>query len=98
LLITEGEKDTLSWASYGALGWGLLPVSVPFGAKWKGQDKARPSPNREWLDRCWPWMQQFEQVFVAMDSDDAGRRAAADLITEIGPRRCRLVELPEVNT
>lgn len=97
LLITEGEKDALSWASYGAMAWGVLPVSVPFGAKWKGQDKARPSPNREWLDRCWPWMQRFEQVFVAMDSDDAGRRAAGDLIAEIGPRRCRLVELPEVN-
>jgi hypothetical protein len=30
-----------------------------------------------------------------MDSDEAGQRAAADIITEIGPRRCRLVELPE---
>jgi hypothetical protein len=29
-----------------------------------------------------------------MDMDDAGQRAAADIITEIGPRRCRLVELP----
>lgn len=95
LLITEGEKDALSWASYGCMAWQILPVSVPFGAKWKGQEKGKPSPNREWLDRCWPWMQQFEQVFIAMDSDEAGLRSAADLVQEIGPRRCRLVELPE---
>lgn len=97
LLICEGEKDALSWASYGcgAPGWaegGVLPVSVPFGAKWKAP--GRGSPNREWLDRCWDWMQGFQSVFVAMDGDEAGRRAAADIITEIGPRRCRLVELP----
>jgi twinkle protein len=73
----------------------VLPVSVPFGAKWKGQDKDRPSPNREWLDTCWDWLQGFETVLVAMDSDDAGRRAAADIIAEVGPRRCRLVELPK---
>lgn len=112
LLICEGEKDALSWASYGCATWsatrpaglvrtkkgeGILPVSVPFGAKWKGQERGRPSPNREWLDRCWDWMQGFETVLVAMDSDEAGRRAAADIITEIGPRRCRLVELPPTN-
>lgn len=95
LLICEGEKDAMTWASYGCAEWGVLPVSVPFGAKWRGQDPQRPSPNREWLDRCWDWMQGFETVFVAMDSDEAGRRASADIIAEIGQRRCRLVELPK---
>jgi twinkle protein len=95
VLITEGEKDAVSWASYGCAAWGILPVSVPFGAKWKGQHKHLPSPNREWLDRNYEWLQGFEMVYVAMDSDEAGQRAAADIITEIGPRRCRLVELPE---
>lgn len=99
LLICEGEKDAMTWAAYGCAEWGVLPVSVPFGAKWKGQVLAdghqRPSPNRDWLDRCWDWMQSFETVFVAMDSDEAGKRAAADIIAEIGQRRCRLVELPK---
>lgn len=94
LLICEGEKDALTWATYGCHEWSVLPVSVPFGAKWRGQEKGRPSPNREWLDRCWEWMQGFETVFVAMDSDDAGKKAAADIIAEVGARRCRLVELP----
>ena len=94
VLICEGEKDALSWASYGCATWGVLPLSVPFGAKWRGSVKGQPSPNREWLDRCWDWLQGFETVFVAMDSDEAGRRAAADIIAEVGPRRCRLVELP----
>jgi twinkle protein len=94
VLICEGEKDALSWASYDCARWGLLPVSVPFGAKWRGQVPGQPSPNREWLDRCWAWLDQFESVFVAMDGDEPGQRAAADIIYEIGPRRCRLVELP----
>jgi hypothetical protein len=113
LLICEGEKDAMSWASFGCGEWrvagsgGVLPVSVPFGAKWAASRRSgsggggvrfegeqRPSPNREWLDRCWEWMQGFETIFVGMDMDEAGRKAAADIITEIGPRRCRLVELP----
>jgi twinkle protein len=102
ILICEGEKDALTWLTYGCTEWGILPVSVPFGAKWKaapqsggGIQASRPSPNREWLDRCWKWLQGFETVFVAMDSDEAGKKAAADIIAEIGPRRCRLVELPK---
>lgn len=94
VLICEGEKDALTWASYDCGAWDVLPLSVPFGAKWKGQDKGRPSPNREWLDNTWDWLQGFETIFICMDSDEAGRRAAADIITEIGPRRCRLVTLP----
>ena len=95
VLICEGEKDALTWATYGCMEWGILPVSVPFGAKKKGQDKTRPSPNREWIDLSWEWLQGFETVFVAMDADEAGRGAAADIIGEIGPRRCRLVGMPE---
>lgn len=90
LIITEGEKDAMAWACYG-----LPAVSVPFGAKWKGQDKNRPSPNREWIDRDWPWLENFETIYVALDGDAPGRKAALDVIEEIGPRRCRLVTLPE---
>jgi hypothetical protein len=32
-MICEGEKDAVAWASYGCAAWGILPVSVPFGAK-----------------------------------------------------------------
>jgi twinkle protein len=94
VVLCEGEKDAVAWATYGCNAWGILPVSVPFGAKWKGQDKHRPSPNREWLDRNWDWLQAFETVFVCMDADEGGQRAAADIIAEMGPRRCRLVTLP----
>ena len=94
VLICEGEKDAMAWATFGCAKWDILPLSVPFGAKWKGQDKGRPSPNREWLDRCWEWLQDYEMVYVQMDGDEAGQRAAADIIAEIGPRRCRLVMLP----
>ena len=82
LIITEGEKDALAWATYG-----MPAVSVPFGAKWRGQDKGRPSPNREWIDRDLPWLENFETIFVCMDMDGPGQRAAMDIINEIGPRR-----------
>lgn len=97
-LICEGEKDAIAWATYGCNQWGIVPLSVPFGAKWKGQDKNRPSPNREWLDRSWDWLQRFETIFVQMDMDEAGQRAALDIIGEIGPRRCRMVTLPKKAT
>jgi twinkle protein len=95
VILTEGEKDCLSWASYGCGAWNLVPASVPFGAKWKSPEQAAPSPNREWLDRSWDWLQFFEVIYIAMDSDAAGRCAAQDLVNEIGPRRCRLVTLPQ---
>ena len=96
ILLCEGEKDALTWfAVPGIIERDILPLSVPFGAKWRGQDKHRPSPNRDWIDRCWDWLSAFETVYVAMDADDPGRHAAEDIINEIGPARCRYVELPE---
>jgi twinkle protein len=89
IIITEGEKDAMAWASYGK-----LAVSVPFGAKWKGQDKNKPSPNREWIDRDYEWLTRFETIYICFDSDAAGRKAAMDVIREIGERLCRLVTLP----
>jgi len=38
-------------------------------------------------------LSNFRRVFVALDSDDAGRRAASQLAAELEPR-ARLVELP----
>lgn len=95
VIITEGEKDAMAWASYG-----LPAVSVPFGAKFatgQGQQR-RPSPNREWIERDWGWLENFEAIYVAMDMDPPGRRAAMDIVNEIGPRRCRLVSLPQVTS
>jgi twinkle protein len=89
IVITEGEKDAMAWGQYGQ--WA---VSVPFGAKWRGQDKHKPSPNREWIDRDYEWLTQFETIYVCFDSDAAGRKAAMDVVREIGERLCRLVSLP----
>lgn len=95
LLICEGEKDALTWWGIPELRErGILPVSVPFGAKWRGQHPDQPSPNRDWLDRCWDWLSEFESVIIAMDADEPGEKAAEDIINEIGPGRCRYVTLP----
>jgi twinkle protein len=90
VIICEGEKDALAWATYG-----YRAVSVPFGAKWRGMDKSKPSPNREWIDNDWDWLDRFDTIFVSFDSDQPGQKAAMDVINELGPRRCRLVRLPD---
>ena len=38
-------------------------------------------------------LRRFSRVYIALDSDDAGRRAAAELASDLGPRAV-IVELP----
>jgi twinkle protein len=95
VILCEGEKDALSWSAWGCSAWSIMPVSIPFGAKWKSKTGNAPSPNREWIDSCWEWLQFFETIYVAMDCDEKGHQVAMDVIQEIGPRRCRMVFMPK---
>lgn len=89
VVICEGEVDAMSWAARG-----IAAVSVPFGAKWRGEN-GEASPNRDWIENDFQWLNGFDTIFVAMDMDDPGRRAGLDMVRELGRRRCRLVALPE---
>lgn len=83
VIITEGETDMLSW-------WeaGHPAVSVPFGAKSKGDD---PNP---WIENCYDWLGQFSDIYVCMDRDEEGVKAQASVIQRIGRERCKAIELP----
>jgi len=87
LIITEGEIDALSVASYGWHG-----VSVPRGAKSATSDGK--SANDQWIDADYAWLADFERIYLWMDNDAPGQAAAADIARRIGLERCFLITTP----
>ena len=82
IVITEGEIDALSLAQAFNLSWPV--VSIPNGAP-----NAKKSLQK-WLD----WLSGYEQVVLAFDMDDAGRKAAAECAPLFAPGRCAISEMP----
>ena len=80
LLICEGEIDSLSAIESGYLN----AVSVPLGAG-----------NFGWMEENWDWLQQFEQIIVCSDNDDAGLKMQKELIFRLGSWRTKVVEIPQ---
>lgn len=87
LVITEGEIDALSVASFG-----YYAVSVPRGAKHATADGK--SANDAWIAADFAWLADFERIFLWFDSDEPGRLAAKDVAKRIGLERCYIVETP----
>lgn len=87
LVITEGEIDAMSVASYGYHG-----VSVPRGAKTTSGDGK--SANEQWIEADFPWLANFERIYLWMDNDEPGRKAARDIAVRIGLERCWIVTTP----
>ncbi len=87
LVITEGEIDALSVASYGWHG-----VSVPRGAKAGTADGK--SANDQWIDADFAWLADYERIYLWMDNDAPGQAAAADIARRIGLERCFLITTP----
>ena len=88
LVITEGEADAMSYLSQG-----IPAVSVPFGAKKEKDDGT--SPNDEWLDNCYSWLDRFHTIYVSMDMDTEGRAASDYIIKRLGNDRCYRINLPK---
>jgi twinkle protein len=80
LFLTEGELDAVSLWCYG-----LPAVSVPFGAKWEGQSG---DPNAEWMESCWEWLERFAEVYLCLDGDEPGEKAAESICRRLGRHRC----------
>jgi len=94
IFITEGEIDALSMMEMG-----FPAVSVPFGAKSSGKDpkEGEPDtdPNMEWIEHDYDWLEKFTEVYISMDMDDPGKKAAASIAPRLGRHRCMLVDWPE---
>jgi twinkle protein len=79
--ITEGEIDAMSMFAYGH-----PALSVPFGGGKGGK--------QSWIDEEYPDLDRFETIFLAMDMDEEGQAAAAEIANRLGRYRCRIVKLP----
>lgn len=79
LLIVEGEADMMSAVEAGYYN----TVSVPLGVQ-----------NTHWLEECWEWLDQFQEVIIAFDNDEAGTKARKDVIYRLGTWRCRVIDYP----
>jgi twinkle protein len=76
--ITEGELDAIAMHAYG-----FPSLSVPTGAG-----------AHSWLEREYERLERFDTIYLAMDDDEAGRKAIPELVERLGRERCKVVKLP----
>lgn len=77
LIITEGEMDTLSCYESGAQN----VVSVPSG-----------SEDFTWVDLCWDWLKQFQEIILFGDNDEPGREMIRKLTQKLSEYKLYVVE------
>lgn len=75
MYITEGEIDALSLYEAGIRN----VVSVPSGCK-----------NMDWIDLCWNWLEQFQNIALFGDNDKPGQEMVTTLMNRLGEGRCML--------
>lgn len=80
LYICEGEYDAMALYQ---MGFDDGAVSVSNGVS-----------DFRWVETEWEWLERFKEIYILMDMDDAGRRAAVDLSKKLGTWRCKDVSLP----
>lgn len=79
LLITEGESDCMAAIEAGFLN----AVSVPLGAH-----------NTHWIEYNLEWLDQFSDIIICSDNDDAGKEMAKIVCPRLGSWRTKTVEIP----
>lgn len=68
LTITEGELDALSVAQMMKSSYITPVVSLPSA-----------TPSKKLWDKCYDWVNSFEQIILSVDNDDAGNEIAAKI-------------------
>lgn len=81
VVIVEGELDALAMWDYG-----FPALSVPFGGG--GKDK------QQWIENEFDRLAVYDEIFLALDNDAAGKEGVAEIIKRLGRERCRIVTLP----
>ena len=80
LLITEGGPDCLAAIESGYKN----SVSVPLGAN-----------NYGWIEQNWDFLEQFSNIILAFDNDEAGIKATKEVIYRLGTWRTSVMNLPD---
>jgi len=79
--VTEGEIDALS-----AFQMGFPALSVPFG----GGGGAK----QQWIEHEFERLERFDTIYLALDNDQAGQQATAEIVERLGAHRCMVVSIP----
>lgn len=82
LLICEGEIDCLAAIESG---WSNS-VSVPFGAN-----------NYAWLEENFEWLEQFENIIICADNDEAGTKMQKECVFRLGSWRTKFIDIPRIH-
>ncbi len=77
LVLVEGEVDAVSVYEAGYEN----VVSVPLGAE-----------SYHWVDTCYDFLEQFDEIYLWMDNDEAGQKTTKELINRLGKWRCSVIE------
>ena len=80
-----GNCDAMAVAHYG-----YPALSVPMGGGGGGKQTG-------WLEREYERLLRFEKIYIAMDADETGREAIADIIDRLGRDRCFVVDFGEAS-
>lgn len=91
LVVTEGEWDALAAIQAGY----RFAVSVPNGAPASITADLDNAARYEWVDRHAAELAGVKEFILATDDDAAGHNLRTDLVTLLGPARCRFIDYPE---
>lgn len=81
VVITEGEKDAMSWFAYGH-----PALSVPRGGG--------AGAKQKWIENDFDRLDRFERIYISTDMDKPGHEAAEEIASRLGRHRCFRVNLP----
>lgn len=80
LIICCGELDAASAYECGMTN----VVSIPLG-----------DGNTHWIDTTYDWLEQFHEIILVHDNDDAGRKFVKEVTTRLGEYRIKVCDVPE---
>ena len=83
LVICEGEMDNAALIESGIHN----AVSVPFGAG-----------NFTWIQENWDWLEQFDNIIICADNDEAGVKMQKECVYRLGSWRTKVVDIPQTVT
>lgn len=83
LLVCEGEIDCLAAIESGCQN----AVSVPLGAN-----------NYGWIEENFEWLEQFDNIIICSDNDEAGTKMRKECIYRLGSWRTKFIEIPHFHT
>lgn len=81
ITLCEGEIDAMSLHQVG-----IPALSVPFGG---GTGR-----KHEWIENEFKRLEQFDEIFLCFDNDEAGLLASKEVAERLGAHRCLAVTLP----